>query len=68
MDEVGKALAKKLVIFLAGSLLVRGGLKAIENKQNGKTLFGREKVDQKNKTYVDWQGNVRLGPSDGWVV
>ena len=63
----GIQLAKKIGITIIGDLIFWLGCKAIKNKLDGKTVFGK-KVDPKDDTYVDWKGNVILGQKDGMVV
>ena len=42
--------------------------KAIKNTVvEGKTVFGRDRPAEQKGTYVDWKGNVILGPNDGTV-
>ena len=63
----GAQLAKKVGYTIIGDLIFWLGCKAIKNKLDGKTIFGR-KIDPKEETYVDWRGNVILGANDGQVV
>lgn len=56
-------LGKRLTVFLIGNLLVWGISAGIGNMLEGKTFFGRKKEPRKD-TYVDWKGNVHLGPTD----
>ena len=67
MTGAGISLAKKIGIAVIGDLIFYLGCKAVKNKLNGKTIFGR-KIEPKQSTYVDWRGNVILGTDDGTVV
>lgn len=63
--NIGVRILKAILANAIGYL----GWKAIKNAVEGKTVFGRDRpAEQKDKTYVDWKGNVILGPSDGKVV
>lgn len=59
-------LGKRLGIFLIGNLILWGVCGGLSNMMDGKTFFGRKKAPR-NDTYVDWKGNVHLGPNDGWI-
>ena len=65
--EVGKELAIKIGKVVLANVVGYLIWKGIKNKMTGKTIFGN-KIEQKENTYVDWQGNVVLGTQDGWVV
>lgn len=62
MVEIGK----RLGVFIIGNLILWGVFNGLENIKDGKTFCGRKRKP-KNETYVDWKGNVYLGPNDGWV-
>ena len=60
-----KEFAKVLGLKLGAVLLAYGASRAIENKLDGKTIFGNEKKEKiPKKTRVDWRGNVYLGTND----
>lgn len=59
-------LGKRLGIFLIGNLILWGVCGGLNNMMSGKTVFGKKKTPKKD-TYVDWKGNIHLGPNDGWV-
>ena len=67
MGAAAKEVGVKVCKFLIADILAYFIWKGLANKKNGKTIFGN-KVDQKKKTYVDWNGNVILGSQDGWVA
>lgn len=67
MSAVAKEIGVKFLKFLIADGLAWLVWKGIKNKINGKTVFGNES-GQKDKTYVDWKGNVILGNRDGWVT
>lgn len=67
MGAVAKEIGIKFCKFLIADGLAWLVWKGIKNKINGKTIFGNESK-QKEKTYVDWKGNVILGSQDGWVA
>lgn len=67
MGAVTKEIGIKFCKFLVAQGLAWLAWKGIKNKMNGKTVFGNKAV-QKEKTYVDWKGNVILGNQDGWVA
>lgn len=63
MAGVGIQLAKRVGVALLADFLFYVGCKAVKNKANGKTIFGKKK-EAKKDTYVDWKGNVILGTKD----
>jgi hypothetical protein len=68
MAGAGVALAKKLGTVVLGELIAWGAVKILNNKIDGKTWNGKEKIEKrKDDTYVDWHGNIILGTADGRV-
>ena len=65
--KIGVELAKRLVIFVVGSLVVEAGIEAAKNLLNGKTITGKKK-EPRSQTYVDYKGRVILGTADYEVV
>ena len=64
IGQVCKEVGKKFLCLLAARLILKGGIKIVENnKVHGRTWFGKKKVDQKN-THVDLYGNIVLGQND----
>lgn len=60
--EFGIRVLKAILVNAIGYL----GWKAIKNTVvEGKTVFGRDRPAE--QTYVDWKGDVILGPNDGTV-
>lgn len=59
--------AKKLGLYIVGSLLIEGAFYGIEvmtnNLRNGKTIFGK-KIEPKKTTYVDHWQRIILGTND----
>ena len=68
MAVAGGQLAKKLGIALLGDLIFWLGCKAVKNKLEGKTIFGKKVESKKPETYVDWRGRIVLGTNDFEVV
>lgn len=66
---MGKELAKKIGLFLVGTIVAHGIGKVIDNLTDGKTWCGKKKqIEPKDETYIDVRGNIILGPHDGSVV
>ena len=57
-----KILIKKVTYLVIGTLLADVVANAIENKREGRTIFGNKKINKKTK--VDWRGYVVLGSND----
>lgn len=63
MAGLGVRIGRALLADFIGYLLFCG----IRNKIKGKTIFGKPKKSR-DGSYVDWKGNIHVGPNDGWVV
>lgn len=59
--------AKKVGSFVVGSVISWCILKGVENKLDGKDVFGR-KLKPKETTKVDWKGNIILGKRDFQII
>lgn len=60
---------KKLAVFVAGSIIVRGIMIVAANLLDGKDILGRAKAKKpQKKTTVDWKGHIILGTEDGWIA
>ena len=58
---------KKVGVVLLADLVVYGVWTALENKWNGKDIFGRD-IPEGKKFRTDWKGNIVLGSEDYQVV
>lgn len=58
---------KELALIVVGGLIVRATFRLLENRLDGKDFNGKDLPPKKNP-YVDWKGDIHLGPEDCKVV
>lgn len=56
-------IGKKILIYVIGGIIVEIVMTMANNKLEGKTIFGR-KMPMKEKTRIDWKGNIYIGAED----
>lgn len=55
-------LAQKIVAYIVSGLILECAFAIVNNKMDGKTIFGKKTNSKKTK--VTWRGNVILGTDD----